>query len=272
MSNPDLKNNFLPQTRLHVPRGSDWGQTCGTDYWLALNPAMDLTGTATAGTLVDELVDGGWTCTSLVNTAGSGSDFGGNVFTPSTAKGPHGGRFAGSYTDPGVPNHILTNASGDLLSSPSIFGDAAHMEMAAWIAGKSSLPRWLVADFWANFTVASAGEVQSAIGFFDVGATVSVEANQYAVIQSDGTNFLLAGHAATFNKGALISAATWHKWRIALQYNGAAGPNIYWYIDGALQSVTPGVGTQDVYPLKFGLHSLTTNRQGLGLTHIFYEW
>jgi len=271
MAQPNIKNFYLPTTRLHVPRGSDWGQTVGTDYWLAFNPAVDLMATATAGTIVDELVDGGWTASSMVNTAGSGGDFAGGAFTPSTTKGPHPSPFDGSYGDAGTPNHALTNGSGDILISPAVFGDAAHMEAAAIIAGKSIRPRYLIADFWAAFTVASADEVTSAIGFFEDGATASTEADQYAVIYSDGVNFKLAGNAATLDTGPLIST-TWHKWKIALEFNGSSAPKIYWFVDGASQNTTAASGISDEFPLKFGMHSLTTNRQGLGLTHIYYDW
>ena len=271
MANPSIKNFYLPVTRLHVPQGSQWGHTAGTDYWLLFNPAVDLMATATAGTIVDELVDGGWTATSMVNTAGSGSDFGGGVFTPSTSKFVKTGPFDGSYGDIGTPNHALTNASGDILLSPAIFGDAVHMEMAAIIAGKSIRPRYLIADFWAAFTVASADEVTSAVGFFEDGATASTEADQYAVIKSNGVNFQLAGNAATLDTGPLIST-TWHKWKIVLQFNGASAPNIYWYVDGAIQNTTPAAGISDEFPLKFGLHALTTNRIGLGGVHISYDW
>src|SRR3990167_6001665 len=179
--------------------------------------------TATAGTMVDELVDGGWTCTSMVNTAGSDSDFGGGVFTPSTTKGPKSGPFDGSYGDIGTPNHALTDASGDILLSPAVFGDAAAMEAAANLPGKIIRPRVLIADFFAAFTVASADEVTSAVGFFEDGATASTEADQYAVVKSNGVNFQLAGNAATLDAGPLIST-TWHKWKIVLQFNGASAP------------------------------------------------
>ena len=271
MAAPNIKNFYLPTTRLHVPRGSDWGQTAGTDYWLLFNPAADLMATATAGTMVDELVDGGWTATSMANTAGGGADFGGGVFTKTTTPYIKPGPFDGSYGDAGTPNHALTNASGDILLSPAIFGDAVHMEMAAIIAGKSTRPRYLIADFWAAFTVASADEVTSAIGFFEDGATASTEADQYATIYSNGVNFVLAGNAAALDTGPAIST-TWHKWKIVLQFNGASAPNIYWYVDGAIQNTTAAAGISDEFPLKFGLHALTTNRIGLGMVHCYYDW
>jgi hypothetical protein len=271
LANPNLKNAYLPQTRKHVLRGSDWGQTAGTDYWLLFNPGADLMATATAGTMVDELVDGGWVATSMVNTAGTGSDFRGGLFTPDTTLFKKSGPYGGTYGDHGTPNHALTNASGDLLITPAIFGDAAHMEMAATLAGMSNLPRYLIADFWASFTVASANEVRSAIGFYEDTGAAGTEADQYAAIVSDGTNFNLRANAATLDAGPLIST-TWHKWRIVLEFNGSTAPNIYWYVDGAIQNTTPAVGIQDEFPLKFGMYALTTNRPGLGLTHIYYDW
>lgn len=264
------KNAYLPSVREHVTAAFDWGQRAGTDYWLVLNSGFDILAAA-ATTVGEQIAENGWTATSLVNTAGSGSDMGGGLFTKSSTPYIKAAPFAGSYGDAGTPNHILTNASGDLLASPAIFGDAAHMEMAAILAGKSTLPKYLIADFWAAFTVASADEVTSAIGFFEDGATISTEADQYAVVKSNGVNFQLAGNAATLNTGAVISTG-WHKWKIVIVYNAASVPSIYWYIDGAIQSTTAASGINDEFPLKFGLHSLTTNRQGLGLTHIYYDW
>ena len=271
MAAPNIKNFYLPTTRVHVLRGSDWGQSAGTDFWLLFNPAADLMATATAGTMVDELVDGGWTATSMVNTAGSGADAGGGLLTKVAGAGPKSSPLGGTYGDAGTPNHALTNGSGDILLSPAVFGDAVHMEMAALLVGKTVLPRYLIADFWAAFTVASANEVTSVIGFYEDGATASTEADQYACIYSNGTNFKLNGNAANMSTGAAIDT-NWHKWKIVLQFNGATGPNCYWYIDNTLQSTTAGVGAQDEFPLKFGMHSLTTNRQGLGAVRIYYDW
>ena len=270
MANPNIKDFYLPITRRHVTRGSGWGRAAGTDYWLLFNSNFDILAAASTGTDI-ELAEAGWTSTSMVNTAGSGSDFGGGVFTPSTTNFKKGAPFAGSYGDAGTPNHALTNASGDLLLSPAIFGDAAHMEMAAIIMGKNSIPRYLIADFWAAFTVASADEAQSAVGFFEDVATASVAANQYACVYSDGTNFLLEGNAADLDTGPAIST-TWHKWKIVVEFNGSSTPNLYWFVDGAIQNTTAVSGISDEFPLRFGLHSLTTNRIGLGLTHIYYDY
>ena len=61
-------------------------------------------------------------------------------------------------------------------------------------------------------------------------------------------------------------------WKIVLQFNGSTGPNCYAYRDGTIFSTTAGVGLQDEFPLKFGFHSLTNNRIGVGPVHIFYDW
>ncbi len=267
------KNFYLPVNRKHVTAGYQWGQTAGTDYWLNMNSGFDIAAAA-ATTVGEQLAENGWTATSLVNTAGAASDFRGGVFTPaSVGGGPAGGArgINGTFADMTAPNHLLTDASGDLLASPAIFGDAAHMWQAARLAGMSKMPDLLIAEFFAAFTVASADETTSAIGFFEDGATISTEADQYAVVRSNGVNFLGQGNAAAMVTGPVI-ATTWALWKIVLEFNGATGPNCYFYRNGVIFSTTAGVGAQDEFPVKFGMHSLTTNRQGLGLVHIAYDW
>lgn len=270
--NTSQKNFYLPTTRVHITKGAEWGHSAGTDYWLNMNPGFDIFAAAATGT-GDELAENGWTSTSLVNTAGAGADFRGSTFTPvASAGGKFGNRgINGTFVDMTAPNHVLTNATGDLLASPAIFGDAAHMWQAARLAGMSKLPDLLIAEWFGAFTVASADETQSAVGFFEDGATVSVEADQYAVVRSNGVNFLLQGNASTMVTGPVI-ATTWGLWKIVLQFNGTTGPNVYAYFNGSIFSTTAGVGAQDEFPLKFGLHSLTTNRSAMGLLHIFYDW
>ena len=276
MASPNIKNFYLPITRVHVLEGYQWGNAAGTDYWLNFNSGFDIL--AAASTAVGEqLTENGWVATSLVNTIGSSGDFGGGAFTKTTTPGPKTGPFGGTYNDAGIPNHALTNASGDLLASPSIFGSVHHMEQAAILAGKSILPRYLIADFWGSMSVASAAEVRSSWGFYNVAVVdTTVEATQLAVIQSGGTgaNFLLAGAAATMTQLASVAtvSTTWHKWKIVLAFNGSSGANVFAYIDGALQSTTPGVAAQDAYPCVFGFGALTTNRPLLGPTHVYYDW
>ena len=262
-----LKNAYLPLVRKHVTAGHRWGHEGGSDYWLFFNSAFDIMAAASTAT-GEQLTENGWTATSVVNTAGAGGDFAGGVHTPVGSKFGAFGTF-GDIT--GTPNHALTDATGDILRSPAIFGDKGHMWAVARLLGKNSMPRYLIAEFWAAFTVASADETQSAIGFFEDGGTTSVANDQYAAIRSDGVNFILQGNGSAMATGPVI-ATTWALWRIVLEFNNALGPNVTAYRNNAIFSVTPGVGAVDEFPLFFGMHSLTTNRQGLGPTHIYYDW
>lgn len=225
----------------------------GTDYWLLFNPTFDILGAASTAT-GDELAENGWTATSLVNTAGSGADF-------------------GSWADAGIPNHALTNASGDLLNSPAIFGDIAHMNAVADMIGKpGQLPQFIIADFWLSMSVASANEPRSCAGFIVAGGSAATEANQLAAVSTDATNWQL-GTAGVYVAGSAVGTG-WNYFRIKLdRINNVA----LWYImdltTGAFTKQTnSGALTADVYPLKFGFHALTTNRPLLGLTHIYYSW
>lgn len=259
-----VKNMYLPLARKHVTKGAEWGHTIGTDYWLTPNPVLDIFAAASTAT-GDELAENGWTATSLVNTLGGLGDFNGGILTP-----VGGNLYTGS--DVASPNHALTDASGDLLASPAIFGDYDHSFAAARIAGKNVLPQYLIAEFFAAFTVASANEVTSAIGFYEDQGVVSAEAQHYAVIRSDGTNFNLAANAATVTAGPVI-ATGWSVWKIVLQFDpSGAGPKMWAYKDGVIFSQTAAVGIQDEFPLRFGLHVLTTNRIGLGTVHVYYDW
>jgi hypothetical protein len=233
--------------REHVTEGYRWGQAIGTDYWLQPNPTFDEAGAASTAT-TDELAEAGWTATSLVNTAGSAADF-------------------ADSTDMGVPNHFLTNASGDLLSSPTIFGDYAHGYAASRIMGRTGLPRFIYAEFFGSMSVFSANEPRSGWGFFEDGGTVSVQADQFAFIATDATNFTLANNAGT--AVAIGTAdASWHRFTIKMdRVTGLA----YAAIDGTYSANTITLIT-DEFPLKFGFHALTTNRPLLGLTHVWYDW
>src|SRR3990167_4027695 len=99
------RSSYLPINRRHVQRGNLWALEAGTDYWLVPIPGYDQAqaASATDPQAIHALAEVGWTATSLVNTAGSGGDF-------------------GSSADKGTPNHFLTDLSGDLLESPSLFG------------------------------------------------------------------------------------------------------------------------------------------------------
>lgn len=239
-------------SRVHVRQGADWGNAMGTDYWLTLNSGFDLAAAASTATAL-ELAEAGWTATSLVNTAGSGADF-------------------ASSSDKGTPNHLLTNASADLLSSPAIFGDYVHMDAARVMMGRDSLPRYLIAEFWGAMTVASADEPRSGWGFIEDGGSPATQADQLAFISSDSTNFQIAANAGT-PVDLVASDTNWHKFKIVLE---RLSGKVACSIDGTSyltrSSATTLSITGDEFPVKFGFHALTTNRPALGLTHIYYAW
>lgn len=246
------RSDFETLARVHVRSGIEWGTEFGTDYWLQMNPGQDIFAGATTATK-DELAEAGWTATSLVNTVGSGADF-------------------ASSSDKGTPSHALTNASGDLLNSPAIFGDYAHMHAAMRIMGRQSLPDLLIAEFWGAMTVHSADEPRSGWGFVEDGGSAATEADQIAFISSDGTNFQVGANAGT-PVDLTTDDASWHLFRIELDRHSS---KVSVAIDGTYyltkDSTTTLSITGDEFPVKFGFHALTTNRPALGLTHIWYDW
>lgn len=273
MGNPNIKNFYLPLSRVHVTAGARWAHEVGTDYWF--NPSSGLDQFAAASTATgDELAENGWIATSLVNTAGGAGDFMGGGLTPSLGAGPKGFQTP-VPSDMGTPQHGLTDLTGDLLGSPSIFGDYAHAYAAMRLAGKSVMPRYLIMEALAAFTVTSTGSVQSALGFFNAAGTISTEADQFAVIYTDNTDFFLAGAAAKMATGptiASLTAATWNLWKIVIEYAGTAVPKCYAYVNNTIFSATAGSGVQDKFPLRWGFHSLTNDRIGVGLTRVYYDW
>ena len=257
MASPFGRKAYLPLTRQHVRAGSRWAHEIGTDYWLQPTQGFDQAAAASTAT-GDELAENGWVATSLVNTAGSGADF-------------------GSSADKGTIAHFLTNATGDLLESPAMFGDYVHMRAAADIAGMADLPRFLIARFWGNMTVSSADEPRSGWGFIEDGGSVATEADQAAFISSDGTNFQIGADAGTPDDFATDDTDVWHEFAIVL---ALAELRAYAFIDPTWRFGSPPIGTSsgsvaltaDDAPYSFGFHALTTNRPALGLTRVFYEW
>ena len=244
--------DFSHLARVHVRKGADWGSNMGTDYWLTFNSGQDILAAASTAT-TEELAEAGWTATSLVNTVTGGADF-------------------LSSSDVGVPLHALTNASGDLLNSPALFGDYAHAHAAMRMMGRSTLPHMLIADFWGAMTVHSADEPRSGWGFIEDAGSAATEADQLAFISSDGTNFQIGANAGT-PINLTTDDANWHRFTIVLDRRTSL---VSCAIDGTYY-LTPSSSTTlsitgDEFPAKFGFHALTTNRPALGLTHVYYEW
>ena len=231
------------QRRKHVLSPLDWADSVGTDYWFVPGPSM-------TGATTFLLSSRGWTTTSMVLTAGAGADF-------------------ISAADKGTPRTALTNATGDILRSEAIFGDYNHARIAQIIMGEAILPRFLICDMFAAFTVATANETNSSMGLFEDDATISTADDALAAIYSDGTNFGLRSGADS-DAGAVVDNA-YHWWRIQIDRSiSAVTDGVAWYMDGALQGTIDREA--DEWPVYWGLHTLTTNRISLASAHIYYAW
>ena len=240
------RSSYMPLVRKHV-MPSRWPFEPGTDFWLIPGPDMN---TAEDTGSQEQLPEWGWTSTSLVDTQGSAADF-------------------MASADKGDQNHILTNATGDLLQSPSIFGDYSHAWQAMRCAGMNSIPKKLVCEFWGSMSVHSANEPTSGWGLFEDGGSADTEADQLAFISSDSSNFQIARNGGTgiLEDTGLVDGADWNLFTIEV----ALGPSlVYWYVNGALQGSI--AITADEFPCFFGMHALTTNRPLLGVVHIYYSW
>lgn len=244
-------------SRQHVRAGSRWAHEIGTDYWLQMTSGLDQAGAASTAT-GDELAENGWIATSLVNTVGSADTF-------------------GTYITTAAPNHFLTNASGDLLESPRMFGTYSHMRAAADIVGSRALPEYLIARFWGAMTVHSADEPRSGWGFTEDAGGVETEATQAAWISTDGTSFQIGANAGT-PVDLQADDALWHEFAIVLSRTAQIA---YAFIDPTWRAydqppLSLALGsialTATEAPYCFGFHALTTNRPALGLTHLYYDF
>ena len=230
--------------RIYVP-AHRWGSEFGTDY--VLHPAGSLLGATTA---LDAIVDAGWTTTAITLVRADGADF-------------------MASADVGIPAHILTNASGDLLQSPTLFGDYPHANMAWRMMNRdmrlAGVPARLNMEVWAAFSVATANETTSGFGFIEDAGTPVTAGDHLAYIFSDGTNFLLRSGAATSSAGIAVDN-TWRRWKITVTQAGVA-----WYLDDVQQSTGLLALEADEFPVSFAMHTLTTNRVLLGQVHIWYD-
>ena len=243
------RSAYTPLNRKHVRLASRWAYEAGTDYWLIPGPAIS---SAADTASQEQLAEWGWTATALTDTVGAGADF--------------------MSSSDRAPNHILTNASSDLLSSPAIFGDYDHAWQAMKVAGQRKMPTDLILECMASFTVASNDDQGSGFGFVEDGGSPIVEADHLGFIASDGTNFQLAadgGSGVLTDAGAAVDTS-WNLWKIRINL---ADQLIYWYINGTLQGSV--AVTADEFPAKFGMGveaGSTGNRIGLGIVHIYYDW
>ena len=262
MASPNNKFAYLPSTRVHVNAGWKWAHEVGTDYWV--HPTSGLDQAVAASTALGPLLaENGWVATSIINTDASAADFRGGVFTPGTGKNRDG-----SFVDTGVPSHFLTNANADLLSSPIMFGNADDMEAAAEIAGMRNLPNILGASWWGAMTVHTAAELDSGWGFVEDGGVVTTAGDAIALIYTDSSNFAIQTNGSIVGSVGAADDALWHKFRLELDFNGF----LTWWIDGALQERNSVTHTADQFPCHFAFGAGSTNRPGMGLAHVYYDW
>lgn len=211
----------------------DWAGMVGTDYWLFAGSG-DLT-TASGATNLAGLDSYGWTTTSIVYTNAVTGDF-----------------FSSSDQTP--PN-FSANASGDVLSSPAIFGGHAHARAAGQHLGY--MPTRLICEFYGAFITASADESATNMGLHNGSALV-------ASIYSDATVFRLS-NGSTTDAGATVDNS-YHQWKIVMDSTTSL---MEWFIDGTSQGTL--AITQDVYPVAFVTTASTTNRWALVWAHIYYD-
>ncbi len=205
-----------------------------TDFWF--NAANSVAGLS-AATAVGALQSSGW----VSNTSPAFSN---------TATGD----LISSADD--TPAAFLMDTSGDKFYSPIIFGNYDHALLAGQFLGYT--PTRLRARFRAAFTVASANEAASFIGFTG-GSTI------VAGILSNATNFLGNNSA---NSSTLIAVDNvYHLWDIVLDSSGT--PSISYSVDGVAFAST--VVVQDLFPCAFGMITSTTNRIAWSWAHLNYE-
>ena len=239
------RGDALELRRVHVTDPLKWAVSVGTDFWIYAS--VNGQGTASGNNL---LTDGGWTATSIAAYAdGSAADF-------------------MSRTDPGTPSQYTQDAANDTLESPAIFGAYAHAHAAAVIAGMRSLPRYLVMDAYARFSVVANDEPTTAIGFAEDGGAILTAADNMAGISSNGTSWVIQSNGSENLSGAVAisTSPTW--FRILLDQKTSTA---YGYANGSL--IGSIAITADEFPVSFGAGSGGANNLiQLNQAHIFYAW
>lgn len=229
--------------RKHVRNPYNWGHEVGTDFWLQANANGSLGASTTF-----LISDAGWTATSLAMASGSGADF-------------------MVSTDVGTPGQYTQNAQNDLLQSPAIFGDYSHARQAMLLLGKKTLPRYLIMDALARFSVVANAETTTALGFVEDGGSIVTANDAMACVVSDGTSFDIRSGAAT-GTGVVAADTSVHRFRIVCDKANALA---YLYVDG---TASGSVAIQDdEWPVSFGAGSGgASNLVQLNQAHIFYAY
>ena len=220
-----------------------WDNSSGSDFFMEPDAAQ-ITATGNA----ESLVDVGWSITGLAFVAATlDADF-------------------MDSADIGVPAHYEGNSAGDLFQSPAIFGDYLHSQQAAHHLGFD--PTTLTFEAWAQFTVHSANEVATGLGFVDATGSIIVSTDAIAVIHTDGTNFTLRSTGDS-DVGALDDG-DFHLFRIEVS-TGSVTDAIEWFIDGTSQGTINRL--PDVWPASvgWGNEAGNTNRVQIGPCRVFYR-
>jgi hypothetical protein len=237
------RDDYESLLRQHVRNPYNWGHEVGTDYWMHASANGGLSASTTF-----LISDAGWTATSLALADGAAADF-------MTA------------SDVGTPGGFTQNAQNDLLKSPAIFGDYAHAHAAMTLLQRKTLPRYLIGDFYARFSVVSGNETTTALGFVEDGGSIVTANDAMAVVFSNSATFAIRSGAAT-GTGVVAVDTSPHRFRIVFDRVGALA---YLYVDGVASG---SVAIQaDEWPVAFGAGSGgATNFIQLTQAHIFYAY
>lgn len=241
------RGDYEALMRKHVLRPQDWGVMAGTDFWLIANANGGL-GSGNA----HELSDYGWTTTSLALADGSAADF-------------------MTSSDVGTPGEFTQNAQNDLLKSPAIFGDYAHARQAMLLLGRKTLPRYLIVDMYARFSVYANNETTTALGLVVDGGSIVTANDHLAAFVCTGTYWTLRSGADTVTS-TIAADANPHRFRLVLDRTISGGTDaVTGYVDGV------SVGTIDLetdeFPAAFGAGSGGANNLvQLNQAHIFYAY
>jgi hypothetical protein len=225
--------------RHHVVKAQDWNRSAGTDFWL-------LSEAEYAGAANDDLITNfGWTTTTIALASPTGADF-------------------ASSDGVGTPNSLLFGDDTDLLQSPTIFGDYAHVLMAGQFLGR--LPTRLIVEVYAAFTTNSGSETRTGFGLTEAGGTSGTANDAMAWIHiPDGANFAIRSGADSDTGSA--DDANFHQFRIVVSVGTT--DKIEWFIDGTSQGT---MDSQDnLWPCSFGAYTSTNNRISLAFAHLWYE-
>ncbi len=241
------RGDALATNRVHVTDPQKWGSQVGTDFWMQAS----VNGQALASGTANALADGGWTVVTTTPTGATAVANFNSKAVPGTA-----------------PGNYAMAAAASRLQSPNVFGDYNHAHAAAIIAGQKALPRLLIADIYATFSVASADEPATQIGFIKAAGSSLLAADAAATFTSKGTGLtfnMTSNAVATTGVKVVDNLPHWFRLVMNLQTQFTYG-----YIDGVLQGAPAILAA--VYPVSFGLGASTTNRIQLTQAHIFYDW